>query len=313
MRYGNAAVYNKLFTKILDSSIWLEPAPTRLVWLTFLAAMDQDGFCRFAAPANVAHRARVSLEEAETAIKTLESPDPNSSNPANEGRRIERVPGGWIILNAEDHQQMVTRAVQREQTKERVRRYRERKGNASVTHRHDLVTPSDTHTDTDPKTETEAKRQNPARSRALTVGYSSDFSAFWEAYPKKTGKGEAWKTWQRSKPLLSVVLEALAWQTASDQWNRDGGRYRPNPATYLNQRRWEDEPSSPATEIHERVLGKGGRAAQVFDEVGAMMEARSEARTGRSDQAETGAEMAGHRQTGDRGSRDRGRLLDRPR
>ena len=35
-------MYNKLFTKILDSSIWLAPDPVRLVWITLLAAMDES-------------------------------------------------------------------------------------------------------------------------------------------------------------------------------------------------------------------------------------------------------------------------------
>src|SRR3990167_5717123 len=114
------SMYNKLFTKILDSSIWLEPTPTRIVWLTFIAVMDETGFVQFASIANVAHRARVALEEAQEAIDCLEKPDGNSSDPDNEGRRIERVPGGWVVLNAEKHRSMVTRMIIKEQTKERV-------------------------------------------------------------------------------------------------------------------------------------------------------------------------------------------------
>lgn len=129
-------MYNKLFTKILDSSIWLESMPTRIVWLTFIAAMDEHGFCQFASVANVAHRARVSLPEAEEAIRCLEGADPNSSDPDNEGRRLERVPGGWMVLNSEKHRHMVTRAVIQEQTRQRVKRHREkvkRNSNAPVT------------------------------------------------------------------------------------------------------------------------------------------------------------------------------------
>ena len=126
-------MYNKLFAKILDSSIWLESTPTRIVWLTFIAVMDEAGFAQFAAVRNVAHRARVSVEEAQAAIDCLEHPDPESSDPENDGRRIERVPGGWIILNAEKHRALVTRAVIQEQTRERVRRYRERQKNLVTT------------------------------------------------------------------------------------------------------------------------------------------------------------------------------------
>ena len=124
-------MYNKIFTKILDSSIWLEPEPTRIVWMTCIAAMDEDGFCAFAAPANLAHRANVTLNACLVALDTLEGPDVNSSDPDNEGRRLERVPGGWIVLNAKKYREMVTRAVSREHIRLRVRNHRAR--NASVT------------------------------------------------------------------------------------------------------------------------------------------------------------------------------------
>ena len=101
-----------------------------------IAVMDETGHCQFASIGNVAHRARVTLDEAREAMTCLESADPDSSDPDNDGRRLERVPGGWIVLNAEKHRGLVTRAIIKDQTKERVRRWRERKSaqcNAVVT------------------------------------------------------------------------------------------------------------------------------------------------------------------------------------
>ncbi len=95
--------------------------------MTFLAAMDENGFAQFASVANLAHRARVTLEEGEAAVKCLESVDVNSSDPDNEGRRIERVHGGWVILNAEKYRGLVTRAVAQEKIRSRVADFRERK------------------------------------------------------------------------------------------------------------------------------------------------------------------------------------------
>lgn len=70
------------------------------------------------------------------------------------------------------------------------------------------------------------------------------FRAFWSEYPKKTGKGAAEKAFQKIKPsedLLQSMLKAIENQKQSDQWRRDNGQFIPLPATWLNQKRWEDE------------------------------------------------------------------------
>jgi hypothetical protein len=70
------------------------------------------------------------------------------------------------------------------------------------------------------------------------------FSQFWEAYPKKVGKDAASKSFsKRIKEGVSVeaMTLALVKQRESLDWQRDDGRYIPNPATWLNQGRWMDE------------------------------------------------------------------------
>lgn len=82
---------------------------------------------------------------------------------------------------------------------------------------------------------------NPQKGEA----YSSDFLAFWAAYPRKVGKGAAWKAFHRLRPdhgLLAAMLEAVGRQRGTQAWKKDGGQFIPHPATWLNQRRWEDEP-----------------------------------------------------------------------
>jgi phage replication O-like protein O len=69
-----------------------------------------------------------------------------------------------------------------------------------------------------------------------------DFDEFWMRYPKKTGKDSARGAWEKKRPRIDDVMFALSWQTVSDQWQRNGGQYIPNPATYINQGRWQDEP-----------------------------------------------------------------------
>ena len=47
---------------------------------------------------------------------------------------------------------------------------------------------------------------------------------------------------------MQIMSAALKAQRASEEWRRDNGRAIPYPSTWLNNRRWEDEPTafSPA-------------------------------------------------------------------
>ena len=86
--------------------------------------------------------------------------------------------------------------------------------------------------------ETESKseaKSNPNTSRA------SAFDVFWKAYPKKTGKEAARKSFARAKADIGTMLSALEVQKQSEQWTKDNGQFIPNPTTWLNQGRWEDE------------------------------------------------------------------------
>ena len=82
---------------------------------------------------------------------------------------------------------------------------------------------------------------NPPRTGGVNV--PAAFAEWWAAYPKKVGKQAAIRTWRRikGKPPITAMLEKLAEQIESEQWTQDAGRYIPNPATYLNQGRWDDE------------------------------------------------------------------------
>lgn len=70
------------------------------------------------------------------------------------------------------------------------------------------------------------------------------FERFWAKYPKKKGKEAARRAWRKLKPSLAlcrVMSAALERDARGADWQRDGGRYIPYPATWLNGRRWEDE------------------------------------------------------------------------
>lgn len=70
------------------------------------------------------------------------------------------------------------------------------------------------------------------------------FDEFWAAYPKKVGKKAAWNAWRKVKPdteLFDKIMTAIGRAKATWQWQRENGRYIPNPKTWLNEGRWDDE------------------------------------------------------------------------
>ena len=93
-----ADTFTKLFSGIIASTVWQEPDSTRLTWITMLAMADKDGVVAASVP-GLAHMARVSLPQCEAALATFLAPDPYSRTPDHDGRRIEAVPGGWLLLN----------------------------------------------------------------------------------------------------------------------------------------------------------------------------------------------------------------------
>ena len=99
--------------------------------------------------------------------------------------------------------------------------------------------PSEEEEEEETESKSEAK-SNPNTSRA------SAFDAFWEAYPKKTGKEAAKKAFARAKADIGTMLSALEVQKQSEQWTKNNGQFIPNPTTWLNQGRWEDELPKPS-------------------------------------------------------------------
>ena len=78
---------------------------------------------------------------------------------------------------------------------------------------------------------------------------NAGFAAFWLAYPKRVAKEAAHRAWKKlalNAEQITFVMAALERAKSSEEWRKDGGRYIPYPATWLNGRRFEDELQLPA-------------------------------------------------------------------
>lgn len=95
--------------------------------------------------------------------------------------------------------------------------------------------------------------KNNNTSNNTTRACARGFDRFWAAYPRKVGKGAAERSFERIRPdadLLDRMLRAIESQRQSDTWQRG---YIPNPATWLNQRRWEDEPDGVTAPVAQQT------------------------------------------------------------
>ena len=96
----------------------------------------------------------------------------------------------------------------------------------------------------------EESREEKKNTPLPPTGADARFDVFWSAYPKKSGEDAARRAFAKRKAndaLLAEMLAAIAEQAKSPQWVKDGGQYIPNPATWLNEGRWQDEPATNPT------------------------------------------------------------------
>lgn len=86
--------------------------------------------------------------------------------------------------------------------------------------------------------------ENGKEIKEKVPAWKNRFDDFWNLYPKKQGKGAAEKSWEKIKPnedLFNGIMDALRKNIQNNpNWKTENGRFIPNPATWLNQKRWED-------------------------------------------------------------------------
>ena len=115
-----------LWSGIVDSSIWGEPDTVCKVFLTMLALKDMDHIVRLNAY-QLAQRSRKSEVEVLDALKILSSPDSNRvEKQPFDGRRIQAVEDGWLILNGEKYRAMVRREMVKQKNIRAQRAWRSR-------------------------------------------------------------------------------------------------------------------------------------------------------------------------------------------
>jgi len=253
-------MYNRLFTKILDSSIWLEADATRIVWITLLAAMDEDGYAHFSCNENLAHRANVPVEALESALKILESPDKFNPDDEFQGRRIERVTGGgWLVLKAPYYRTLLTREIAREKTRLRVQKHRLNLNVTNETLQDVTVTKCNTSEQSIAEAKAKEDKEN-ARKRAHPLS-QKEVEDFCTSIDLKPSDGEAmWLRWQ-----AQGYGKTRDWKATIRQWKIQG--YHPSqkqsqPSTHPKQPAPLYDKLPPTREVSDDEFLKHQRIAK---------------------------------------------------
>ena len=120
------------------------------------------------------------------------------------------------------------------------------KANASKPQANDKQTASKSKNKDKTEDKTEEKEEE---KEELKDECQAAFDRFWDAYPRKVKKPEARAAFQSVSVSLDVLLQALTRQKATSQWQEEDGRFVPYPASWLKNRRWEDDISQQGTVI----------------------------------------------------------------
>lgn len=96
-----------------------------------------------------------------------------------------------------------------------------------------------------PEVKRSEEKNNVGHRASVDALSATGFEDFWRLYPKKVAKQTAKKAWGKVKVVTDTteaeIFAGLIRALNCEQWQRDNGQYIPHAATWLNNRRWEDE------------------------------------------------------------------------
>ena len=95
---------------------------------------------------------------------------------------------------------------------------------------------------------------SPSTPRKRGNGTPQRFDDFWRIYPRHVNKATAMKAWAKLKAddsLVDTIINDVK-RRLDGEWKDADIQFIPHPSTYLNQRRWEDEPPEDEISAEER-------------------------------------------------------------
>lgn len=228
--------YAPIFEEIVDSSLWEEEDPIVKIFLTMLVKAKRGGMV-YGSAFNISRWAKKTEAETISALKILEAPDTKRLEPQPfDGRRIQKVDGGWLILNAEKYQKKMAEQNRRMQNAVAQANWRANQ-----------------------------KEPQPSQSEPRNGELMEQAEHVYLEYPRKIGKQAAIKKIVRAikesgfeKVMVATKGFAAAWAGEKDL------QYCPYPATWYGGKRFDEDPS---TWIRNEVKKKTPESGQIQETI----------------------------------------------
>jgi len=220
-------MYAKVFKSMFDGSL-RGRSEAQLVFVNLIATADRQGVVdkHFRV---IADETGLSIEAVKNAILELESPDPESRTPDLQGRRIERLDDhrdwGWRVVNYLHYRGIRDEETRREQNREAQDRYKRQSAAVSRDKPESAAVIT-------------SKPDKPKSAHA-----EAEAEAIYKIYPIKVAKPDAIRAIK--KALARIPFEELRAKTEAYAKARNGDfLFCPNPATWFNQERYNDDPAT---------------------------------------------------------------------
>ena len=84
-------------------------------------------------------------------------------------------------------------------------------------------------------------KESKGKDTAAAAAEPETFAAWWDDYPKKIGKGQAVKAYKAALKKADADMILAGLRRHLPLWERTERQFIPNPSTWLNGERWDDE------------------------------------------------------------------------
>jgi len=250
-------MYGKIFETMYTGSL-VGAGPTVFALMPYIVThCNAEGYVEIN-PKLVSVIIGTTEDEIKHAIDYLMGEDSDSRSEEEGGRRIIQE-GAFLyrVVNYAKYRALRDADTRREQTRERVKRWRQKhkECNSSVTHGNAPKRQADAAAPVTAKKKARSKSDRQSSKEGLIA---NEFETeFWPRVPNKIGKGKARPAYAaaRGKASKEDILAGLPSYRAYEESRSNQSDYRPlHPTTWLNQERWTDEFSGDQDEWEKAGL-----------------------------------------------------------